>query len=185
MHPSHSSSPLDACPASAVIMATRLAKTPLAIADAHLPGSPIMFANDAFAALVKIDASALAGRLLGTLSASAPADIQPGRTTRFELLVQDEKPFPVALSTAPVPGADGKPFCLLCSLVDARGDGAGDAIARDAALLAQVALAAGDLMRESAAAADPGDPQSEASSASDIALRAVERATHVGAEDRP
>ena len=30
-----------------------------------------------------------------------------------------------------------------------------------------------------------GDPQSEASSASDIALRAVERATHVGAEDRP
>src|ERR1700742_477083 len=97
MHPSHSSSPLDACPASAVIMATRLAKTPLAIADAHLPGSPIMFANDAFAALVKIDASALAGRLLGTLSTSAPADIQPGRTTRFELLVQDEKPFPVAL----------------------------------------------------------------------------------------
>ena len=166
-------------------MATRLAKTPLAIADAHLPGLPIMFANDAFAAVVKIDAAVLAGRPLGTLAATAAADFEAGGTTRFELAVQDENPFPVALSIAAVPGADGKPFCMLCSLVDARGDDAGDAIARDAALLAQVALAAGDLMRESAAAAAPGDPQGQAASASDIALRAVERATHVGAEDRP
>ena len=53
-------------------MASRLAKTPLAIADAQ--GAAIMFANEAFATLVGLDAAALAGRPLGSLAA-APVDI--------------------------------------------------------------------------------------------------------------
>ncbi len=163
------STPPDACPASAVILATRLAKTPLAVADAHAPDAPILFANDTFAALVGIDADALKGRSLGSLSTSPTLDVARAGTTRFELAVEGATPVAVALSTAAVPGADGAPFCLLCSLVDARGEGADAAIARDAELLVQVAQAAGDLMRESAIAARVG----ASTDASAIALEAI------------
>ena len=176
------SSSSDGCPASAVIMAARLAKTPLAIADAHAPGAPILFANDAFAGLVGVDAAGLVGEPLGMLWASPAGAVQAGGTIRFEYAGKDGHSFPAALSTAAVTGADGTPFCLLCSLVDARGEDADAAIARDAALLAQVAAAAGDLMRESAVAANATDAPA---TASNIALGAVERATHVGAQDRP
>ena len=173
----------DACPVSAVIMATRLAKTPLAIADAHEPGIPIMFANEAFATLVGLDAAALVGRPLGSL-ASAPVDIERGVTTRLELALRDGNSLAAALSTAAVPGPDGQPFCLLCSLVDARGDGADAAIARDAELLAQVAQAAGDLLRESAVAARMGESTDRDATAAGIALAAVDRATPAAGEER-
>ena len=67
-------------------------------------------------------------------------------------------------------------MCLLCSLLDARGEGADEAIARDATLLAQVAQAAADLMRESAKAASsphPGQANAEAI-ARDAYARAVQ-----------
>jgi len=165
-------------------MAARLAKTPLAIADAHVPGAPIMFANAAFAALVQVDAGALVGRLLGTLSMASACRLQAGDTTRFELAVRDEGSFHAALSTAAVLGPDGQPFCLLCSLIDARGEGADAAIARDAELLTQVAAAAGELMRESAVAANLDGSSTHPATASDIALDAVERVAHVTVEDR-
>jgi hypothetical protein len=165
-------------------MATRLAKTPLAIADAHAPGAPIMFANEAFAELVDIDVAALVGRPIGTLAASDVADIRPGSTSRFELAIDNASPFPVALSVAAVAGADGTPLCLLCSLVDARGENADATIARDVQLLAQVAQAAGDLMRESAIAASLAEPGEHADTAAGIALGAVERATHPAPEAR-
>ena len=166
-----------------MIMATRLAKTPLAIADAHEPGIPIMFANEAFATLVGLDAAALVGRPLGSL-ASAPVDIERGVTTRLELALRDGNSLAAALSTAAVPGPDGQPFCLLCSLVDARGDGADAAIARDAELLAQVAQAAGDLMRESAVAARMGESTDRDATAADIALAAIDRAAPAAGEER-
>jgi hypothetical protein len=176
MHASIASSSPDACPASVVIMATRLAKTPLAIADAHTPGTPILFANEAFAALVDVDATALVGRSLGLLAALPVVDIGRGATTRFELAVNGGSSLPVALSTAEVPGPDGRPFCLLCSLVDARGEGADEAIARDAELLAQVARAACDLMRESGAAARTSESGDRGATASGIALEAIAHA---------
>ena len=162
-------------------MATRLAKTPLAIADAQ--GAAIMFANEAFATLVGLDAAALAGRPLGSLAA-APVDIGRGATTRFELALRDGDSLTAALSTAAVPGPDGQPVCLLCSLVDARGDGADAAIARDAELLAQVAQAAGDLLRESAVAARLCESADRDATAAGIALAAVDRATPAADEER-
>ena len=174
---SDNSSPPSGCPASAVIMAARLARTPLAIADANAPGLPLMFANDAFAALVEAPAETLVGRALATLAASSKDSITTSGTARFELAIDAANSFPVALSTAPVTGADGVPFCLLCSLVDARGDGADEAIARDAELLVQVAQAASSLMHESAIAARVGAAGGHASSASDIALDAVAHVT--------
>ena len=165
-------------------MATRLAKTPLAIADAHAPGEPIMFANDAFAALVGADASSLVGRPLGTLAPAAVVDIERGGTIRFELAIKGAGSMPAALSTAAVSGADGRPFCLLCSLVDARGEGAETAIARDAELLAQVAQAAGDLMRESAIAAHASTSRGPGPSASEIALDAVDHVAQAAARGR-
>jgi hypothetical protein len=71
LHTTASSSP-DACPAAAVIMATRLAKTPLAIADARTPGAPILFANEAFATLVGRDATA-ADITLAAVDRATPA----------------------------------------------------------------------------------------------------------------
>ena len=183
LHANASSSP-DARPASAVIEATRLAKTPLAVADAHAPGAPILFANDAFATLVGLDAAALVGRPLGSLAAAAPFDIERGITTHFELAVHGGGSLAAALSTAAVPGPDGQPVCLLCSLADSRGDGAEAAIARDAELLAQVAQAAGDLMRESAVAARMGESADRDVTAADIALAAVDRATPAAGEGR-
>jgi len=165
-------------------MAVRLAKTPLAIADAHEPGTPIMFANEAFATLVELDAAALVGRPLGSLAAAGPVDVERGATTRFELGLRGGSSLTAALSTAVVPGPDGQPFCLLCSLVDARGDGARAAIARDAELLAQVAQAAGDLMRESAVAARLGESAERDIAAAGIALAAVDRATPSAVEGR-
>ena len=164
-------------------MAARLAKTPLAIADAHAPGSPIMFANDAFATLVGLDATALVGRALGSLAAP-PVAIERGVTTRFQLAPHGGGGLTAALSTAAVPGPDGQPFCLLCSLMDARGEGADAAIARDAELLAQVAQSAGDLMRESAVAARVGESNHRDVTAADIALAAVDRATPAAGEGR-
>ena len=181
---SNASSPPDACPASAVIMATRLANTPLAIADAHAPGAPIMFANEAFAALMDADAAALVGLPLGTLAAAGRVDVERGGTTRFELAVHGASALSAALSTAVVPGPDGSPFCLLCSLVDARGEGADAAIARDAELLGQVAQAAGDLMRESAIAARTSGSNEGGATASGIALAAVDRVTQAAGAKR-
>ena len=167
---STASMPPDGCPASAVVMAARLARTPLAVADARSPDAPLMFANAAFADLLGCDAATLVGRPLRAL---ANAAIPHQGTVRFDLEAAPGHAFAAALSTAPVDGPDGVAFCLLCSLVDARGDGADAAIARDAALLAEVARAAGDLMRESAQAArvHPGN------TASHIALDAVSRVT--------
>jgi hypothetical protein len=179
------SSPPDNCPASAVIMAARLSKTPLAIADARAHGAPLLFANDAFAALVDVDATTLAGRPVTTLAGLPGGAVEPGATLRFQLAQKNGNSFPAALSIAAVPGPDGAPLCLLCSLVDARGEGADAAIARDAELLAQVALAAGDLMRESAVAAAIGGADDRAATASGIALGAVERATHIAVQHRP
>jgi hypothetical protein len=163
-------------PAASVIVATRLAKTPLALADAAAPGAPILFANDAFGALLGRDPAALAGRSLSTLSTPPHTDISPGGTLRMDIETADGRVFPAALSIAAVQGAAGAPLCLLCSLIDARGEGADEAIARDAKLLAQVAQAAGDLMKESgiAAGAVPAGDHDEA--ATRIAREAVERA---------
>ncbi len=183
LHSTAPSSP-DACPASAVITATRLAKTPLAIADAHVPGAPILFANEAFATLVGLDAAALLGRRLGSLAGAAPVDVGRGATHRFELALHDGGSLAVALSTAAVPGPDGQPWCLMCSLVDARGEGADAAIARDAELLAQVARAAGDLMRESAVAARTDGAIERDATAADIALAAMARATSAAGQER-
>ena len=165
-------------------MATRLARTPLAVADASAPGAPILFANEAFATLVDVDAATLVGRSLGMLTVAPAADFERAGTTRFELAAKDGGSFPAALSTAPVPGPDGQPFCLLCSLVDARGDGADAAIARDAELLVQVARAAGDLMRESAIAAHAGASGEASPSASEIALEAVDHVAHAAGKER-
>jgi hypothetical protein len=165
-------------------MAARLAKTPLAIADAQAPGSPIMFANDAFATLVGVDAQTLVGRPLGCLAAAGPIDVEQGVTTRMELALRDGGTLMAALSTAAVRGADGRPFCLLCSLVEARGEGADVAIVRDGELLAQVAQAAGDLMRESAVAAHSGGSTGRELSAADIASAAVDRAIPRAGDER-
>ena len=143
-----------------------------------------MFANEAFATLVGLDAAALVGRPLGSLAAAVPIDLGRGVTTRFELALHGGGSLAAALSTAAVPGADGQPLCLLCSLVDARGDGADDAVARDAELLAQVAQAAGDLMRESAVAARLAESNDRDVTAADIALAAVDRATPAAGTER-
>lgn len=164
------------CPAAPVIVATRLAKTPLALADAAAPGAPILFANDAFGALLGRDPAALAGRPLSTLSTTPHADLSPGGTLRMDVETADGRVFPAALSIAAVRGADGAPLCLLCSLIDARGDGADEAIARDATLLAQVAQAAGELMRESGIAAGAAPAGDHDATATRIAREAVERA---------
>jgi hypothetical protein len=168
--------PPAACPASAVIMAARLAKTPLAIADAHQAGAPLMFANDAFAALVGEDAGQLVGRPLASLGMPA-LDVPVPGTCRFDLVTNGGDAVPVALSTSAVEAADGVPFCLLCSLVQARGEGADDAIARDAALLQEVALAAADLMREAARAAGLGPTEAPDDAAARIALGALQDRT--------
>ena len=63
-------------------------------------------------------------------------------------------------------------------------DGARAAIARDAELLAQVAQAAGDLMRESAVAARLGESAERDIAAAGIALAAVDRATPSAVEGR-
>jgi hypothetical protein len=181
---SNDSAPPDACPASAVIMATRLARTPLAVADAHAPGAPILFANAAFAALVDIDAAALVGRSLAMLSGSPGVGVEHPTTTRFELTANSGGSVPVALSTAPVAASDGRPFCLLCSLIDARGDGVDAAIARDAELLGQVADAAGELMRQSTIAARARESNEAGITASQIALNAVDHATHATRKER-
>lgn len=173
--------PPNACPASAVIMAARLAKTPLAIAQGD---SRILFANDAFAALLGIDAATLVGWALGALAESPVATVGAGTTIRLQLAVKDGAGFPAALSTAAVNGPDGAPMCMLCSLVDARGEGADAAILRDAELLAQVAHAASELMHESAAAERAGDSAGLSAPASDIARDAVDRAVQTGADDR-
>ena len=172
-----------ACPASPVIVATRLARTPLAIADAHAPGAPIVFANDAFGALLGRDPATLVGRPLSALSTAPHAGVAAGATVRMDVEGAGGGVFPAALSVAAVPGADGAPLCLLCSLVDARGDDAVAAIERDARLLGQVARAAGDLLKESgiAAAAMPTDGQDV--EATRIAREAVERATETGTRE--
>lgn len=168
-----------ACPASPVIAAARLAKTPLAIADAHAPGARILFANDAFGALLGLDPAALAGRPLSSLSTPPQAVVGGDATLRLDVVTEDGKAFAAALSTATVHGTDGAPMCLLCSLIDARGEGADAAIARDAELLKAVARAAGDLMKESGIAADAQGPHVHAhDGATRIAREAVERATH-------
>lgn len=176
---------MSACPASAVIVATRLAKTPLAIADAQAPGAPILFANDAFGALLGHDPAALAGRALNGLSPRPHAVVTPGGSVRLDLEAADGRVFPAALSVAAVPGADGTPVCLLCSLVDARGEGADVAIERDAGLLAEVARAAGELMKESGIAAAAMPAQVHDAAAMRIAHEAVERATHADVGKRP
>ena len=65
----------------------------------------------------------------------------------------------------------GRPFCLPCSLVDPE-------------LLAQVAQAAGDLMRESAIAARTSEAGDPGLSASDMASGAVDRVAHAAARER-
>ena len=166
------------CPASAVILAARQAKTPLAIATVSTPS--ILFANDAFAALLECEPDALVGRSLASIGTIADEQPVSGRVTRLTLVDAQGRTSPVALSTAAVAGPDGSPSCLLCSLIDARGDGADEAIAREAALLAEVARAAGDLMRESAMAAGAA----QTATASDIAVDAIAHATQHGAEGR-
>src|SRR3954470_10997060 len=86
--------PPAACPASAVIMAARLAKTPLAIADAHQAGAPLMFANDAFAALVGEDAGQLVGRPLASFGVPA-SDVPVPGTCRFDLMTNGGDAVPV------------------------------------------------------------------------------------------
>ena len=170
--------PPTSCPASAVVFAARQAKTPLAIATASAP--TILFANDAFAALLECEAGALVGRSLASIGTVADEQPASGLFTRLTLVDAQERSAPVALSTAAVAGLNGAASCLLCSLIDARGDGADEAIAREAALLAEVAQAAGDLMRESAAAADV----TPAAKASDIAFDAIAHATQHGPAGR-
>ena len=172
-----------ACPVSPVIVAARLAKTPLAIADAQAPGAPILFANDAFGALLGCDPATLAGRRLSALSTSSHADVTPGGTVRLDIETPDGGAFRAALSIAAVPGADGAPLCLLCSLIDARGEGADAAIVRDAGLLAQVAQAAGDLMKESGIAAGALPAHDHDVAATRIATEAVERITQANARE--
>ena len=170
--------PPASCPASAVILAARQAKTPLAIATASAP--TILFANDAFAALVDCEAGDLVGRPLASIGTVVDEQSASGVATRRTLVDSQGRSATVALSTAAVAGPDGSPSCLLCSLIDAHGDGADEAIAREAALLAEVAQAAGDLMRESAAAAD----LTPAATASDIAFDAIAHATEHGTASR-
>lgn len=184
MPPNPSFLPTGACPASAVILATRQAQTPLAIANAQAAGATLLFANDAFAAMLDCEPEALVGRELSTLAVGVIAPIRPASTLRFDLATAKGGTVPAALSVAAVPGPDGLPLCLLCSLVDARGDGADEAIARDAILLKEVAHAAGELMRESTIAARVADSSNEASTTSGIAFDAVAHASQVIAGDR-
>ncbi len=170
--------PPTSCPASAVILAARQAKTPLAIATASAP--TILFANDAFAALLECEPGTLVGRPLASIGTVDDEQPSSGAVTRLTLVDAHDRRAPVALSTAAVAGPDGSPSCLLCSLIDARGDGADEAITREAALLAEVAQAAGALMRESAAAADV----TPTVTASDIAFDAVAHATQHGTAGR-
>ena len=184
MPPSAPVAPAGACPVSAVILAARQAKTPLAIAHTQPPGATLLFANDAFAAMLDCEPDSLVGRPLNALGIGASGAVMPGTSTRLELATSSGRPFPAALSIAAVPGADGAAVCLLCSLVDARGEGADEAIARDARLLSEVAQAAGALMRESAAAARMTSPGDVDASASSIAFDAVAHATRATMEDR-
>ena len=167
--------PTGACPASAVVMAASAAKTPLAIAQACAGGPSIMFVNAAFAQLLGSDASSWTGRPLSALAAPAAIHFAAGTTTRFEATLDGDRRVPLALSIAAVPDGEGAPFCLLCSLVDARGDGADEAIARDARMLGQVALAAGELMSEAAIVARRSASAGIPENADGIALEAVKR----------
>lgn len=169
-------SAMSACPASPVILATRQARTPLAIADALAPGLPILFANDAFGALLGRAPASFVGQPLAALALSADTRPVPGGTVRLQVAGAGGQAFTAALSTAAVAGADGTPMCLLCSLVDARGDGADEAIERDAGLLAQVARAASDLMKASGLAAGAAPAEDHELVATRIARDAVRRA---------
>lgn len=171
-----SSAPMAGCPASPVIAAVRLAKTPLAIADARAAGAPILFANEAFGALLGCETASLVGRPLAQLSTAPDMRIAPNGTWLLDIETEGGNVFAAALSTAAVAGVDGSPMCLLCSLVDARGEGADVAIRRDAGLLREVAHAAGDLMRESGIAAAGMPPHDHDTAATRIAQAAVERA---------
>ena len=160
---------------AAIVMAASNANTPLAVADAA--GARLMFVNAAFAELLDSDAATWVGRPLSALGREA-ANLAQGATVRFVVALDGGHRRPVALSIAPVPGADGKPSCLLCSLVDARGDGADAAIALDAEMLAEVAKAAGDLMSAAAAAASASTTEGSWRSADDLALAAMSRTVH-------
>ncbi len=163
-------------------MAARMAKTPLAIAEAGTADAGILFVNDAFASLLESEAATWIGRPLGALSAAGPSPVVAGETKHFEVALDGGRRLPVALSIALVPGPAGDPVCLLCSLVDARGDGATQAIERDARMLAQVALAAGELMSEAAAAARLSAPEGDDAQAQwqaqAIAREALRRTVH-------
>lgn len=183
MPPNAASLPTGACPASAVILATSQAQTPLAIANAQAAGATLLFANDAFATMLDCDPGALVGRDLGALGVGVMAPIAPGSTLRVDLATAKGGTVPAALSIAAVPGPDGSALCFLCSLVDARGDGADEAIARDATLLREVAQAAGELMRETTVAARVADSSNDPATASGIAFDAVAHAGQVIAGD--
>lgn len=137
-----------------------------------------MFVNAAFSELLDSDASSWIGRPLSALSSPALLDFSPGKTQRFDVVLDDERHMPMALSIAAVPGPGGKPFCLLCSLVDARGDGAPEAIQRDAGMLAQVARAAGELMSEATAAARFSRSDGGDDAAGELAMEAMARTVH-------
>jgi hypothetical protein len=171
---------MSGCPAAPVIVAVRAAKTPLAIADAATPGAPVIFANDAFGALLGIDPGALAGRSMTSFARPPGSELRIDATVRLDIETAGGEMFAAALSTAAVPGPDGTPLCLLCSLVDARGEGADAAIARDAELLREVARAAGELMKASGMAADAALPQDHDRVATRIASEAVNRAVELG-----
>lgn len=159
-----------------MILAASQAKTPLAIASGPVLG--IVFANDAFAALLGSEPDALVGRRLASLGTATVEQPASGGFTRLELTDAHGRVVPVALSTAAVAGPDGSTACWLCSLIDARGDDADEALAREAALLKEVAQAAGELMCESAAASDSTKPASE------IAFDAIAHVTRHTAEER-
>ena len=184
MSPSSSDASTGACPASALILAVRQAKTPLAIAQAPLSDATILFANDAFAAMLDCDPDTLLGHSLNALGGAAMAPTTPGSPVRLQLRGAGGQDIPVALSVAVVPGFERGPTCLLCSLIDARGEGADAAIARDAELLAEVAHAAGELMSESALAASQTHSDDAAMAAAGIAFDAVAHVTRLTTDGR-
>ncbi len=161
--------------ASAVVMAAGMAKTPLAVAEAGAIDPSIMFVNAAFPELLDSDASSWIGRPLSALSTPTTLSGAPGTTKRFDVMLADGRRLPVALSVASVSGADGTPLCLLCSLGDARGDGADEAIERDAEMLTQVANAASELMGEAAEAARISASDGSGHASGEIALEAMRR----------
>lgn len=144
--------PPGSCPASAVAMAVKMSRAPLALASGAAPCATIALANEAFAEKFGCEAASLVGRRVDSLGSRA-AHAGNDCSELMRNLRPDGTFLDVALSMAEVRGPDGRTVCALCSLMESQGAGDAEAIASKASLLEDIARAAGSLFRESTAAA--------------------------------